>query len=302
MTSEGARRAVLVTGASSGLGRATVLHLAASGFDVFAGVRKPSDGESLAAESDHRLRWVELDVTDRASQERALSLLEAKLPAGLFGLVNNAGICIPGPIECLPMDLFRAQLETNVVGQASLVQCMLPLVRQARGRIVNVTSGLGRVALPFMGAYACSQFAKEALSDVLRRELAPQGVDVVVVQPGAIATPIWSKLGETADRLLRDLPPSVLARYREPFVRFLEKNARQARESATTELDFARVVERVLRARRPRPRYAVGRDVRLANRAAQLVPDRWLDRILRDTSSGRRAVTRSPRESASSSR
>ncbi|WP_079147644.1 SDR family oxidoreductase [Streptomyces thermolilacinus] len=273
-----AQGAVVVTGASSGLGRECALALEERGFHVIAGVRRSEDGEKLLAESLHgRLRPAVIDITDEASV-RASAELAAREYGALRGLVNNAGICVPGPLECVEGDQFRRQLDVNVVGHLEMVRAHLPLLRRARGRIVNVTSGLGKAAVPFLGAYATAQFAKEAMSDALRRELAPGGVRVSIVAPGAILTPIWGKVSDAGERVLRDAPPAVAERYRAAFTAFMAGNGQQALASRTTPEDFARAVARALTDVRPRTRYWVGADARRMGRLARLLPDALLDR------------------------
>jgi NAD(P)-dependent dehydrogenase (short-subunit alcohol dehydrogenase family) len=274
---------VLVTGASSGLGRTCALHLARAGFHVFAGVRTVVDGEDTATRTGRgSLTRVRIDITDDASIAAAVRTVGAAVGGeGLWALVNNAGIVVSAPLECVTPQQLRRQLETNVVGQLAVTQGFLPLLRRARGRIVNVTSGLGSIAMPFLGAYASAQFAKEALSDVLRRELGRSGVDVSVVQPGAIMTPIWGKLSDGARATLDDLPEQVVAPYRVAFNRFLQHNEQQARDSTTRPEDFARTVLRALTAPRPRTRYRVGRDARALSTLRRVLPDRALDRRLR---------------------
>jgi NAD(P)-dependent dehydrogenase (short-subunit alcohol dehydrogenase family) len=272
MSPEG--RAVVVTGASSGLGRACALHLDRLGCTVFAGVRKDEDGQALEAEAVGGLCALPLDVTD------ADSVRDAVLAVGenaLWGVVNNAGICVPGPLECLSPERLRSQLEVNVVGAVAVTRAFLPLVREARGRVVNVSSGLGRIASPYLGAYAASQFAKEAVSDALRRELRPFGVAVSVVEPGAILTPIWSKMGEQGDSMIETAEPEVRELYRGSFLRFLAANDQRARSSRTTTGDFAAAVAHALLATRPRTRYRVGPDARLAGVLARLLPDAAVD-------------------------
>ncbi|MEV2278070.1 SDR family oxidoreductase [Nocardiopsis sp. NPDC049922] len=270
--------AVVVTGASSGLGRETALDLEDRGFRVVAGVRRVEDGEKLVAESLHgRVVPRLVDVTDDGSVAACARFCEEEL-GGLWGLVNNAGICVSAPLECVDSERMRQQLETNVVGQLAMIRAHLPLLRRSRGRVVNVTSGLGRVAVPYMGAYSAAQFAKEAMSDALRREVAPSGVRVSVVQPGAIRTPIWDKVSNVGAEALRGAPPEVAALYRITFERFLEGNARQAARSRTTPEDFARAVARALTDANPRTRYRVGSDARLVNAMSRTLPDRLLDR------------------------
>src|ERR671915_2319963 len=192
---------VLVTGASSGIGEATALHLKELGFDAVAAVRKNEDAERLAGRG---LRTVKLDVTDVDSIDAARDELAG---GPLAGLVNNAGIAVAAPLEYLPLDQLRDQLEVNLVGQLAVTQRFLPALRAGRGRIVNVSSIGGRVALPLLGAYHASKFALEAISDTLRRELRSQGVDVIVIEPGGVKTPIWRKGDELAAELTSDLPP-----------------------------------------------------------------------------------------------
>lgn len=213
-------RHVLITGASSGLGRETALHLAEQGFQVIAGVRRQEDGERLAnACPSGRISTLLIDVTDEESIGRAAAQVAEKVgDTGLWGLVNNAGICISAPLECVSSDLLRRQLEVNLIGQLAVTRAILPLLRRGgAARLVNVTSGLGSVAIPYLGAYSAAQFAKEGVSDALRRELAPMGIQVSVVSPGAIWTPIWGKIASEGERALADAP----RRRRRPLSRYL---------------------------------------------------------------------------------
>ncbi|RLK24770.1 short-subunit dehydrogenase [Micromonospora sp. M71_S20] len=273
-------RPVVITGASSGLGRAGALHLEQIGFRVFAAVRRTEDGKKLLAESRYdRISPIILDVTKPDEISSAADEVSAAVgSSGLWGLVNNAGISVPAPLECLPAEQLRLQLETNLVGQLAVIQAFLPQLRARRGRIVNVTSGLGRIALPYLGAYAASQFAKEGMSDALRRELAPFGVSVSVVQPGAIRTPIWEKMASAG----RDIMATAQRRdlYQGSFDRFLAINAHQLEVCRTTPDDFAAVVAEALTARRPRTRYPVGADMRRTRVLTRLLPDSALDKRL----------------------
>ncbi|RLV09091.1 hypothetical protein CTZ27_08360 [Streptomyces griseocarneus] len=276
-----AGRAVVVTGASTGLGRACALDLERRGFRVYAGVRKESDGERLAAASEHgRIRPLVVDLSrEETVREAARTVAAAAGDHGLWGLVNNAGVCVSAPLECVPPARLREQLDVNVVGSVVVIQSFLPLLRRAAGRIVNVTSGMGSVASPYLGPYSAAQFAKEAVSDALRRELAPAGIGVSVVQPGAIMTPIWGKVSDSGERLLDAVPDGIAGHYRDTFLRFLETNARKARESRTRPEDFTAAVRHALTAARPRTRYRVGPDARGAGVAARLLPDTTLDRL-----------------------
>jgi NAD(P)-dependent dehydrogenase (short-subunit alcohol dehydrogenase family) len=200
-------RAALVTGCSTGIGKATALRLAASGWQVFAGVRKEADRDRLAAIGTAGLRPIMLEITDTASVAAAAELIGAEAPAGLDALVNNAGVAYTGPLEFVPLDELRNQLEVNVIGQVALIQAMAPALRAKRGRIVNVTSIGGVVATPFFGPYAASKYALEAVSDSLRVELRPWGIDTIVIEPGSIDTEIWtSGLGQF-ERTEARMPP-----------------------------------------------------------------------------------------------
>src|SRR3954466_15062882 len=251
---------ILVTGASSGIGRATAELLAARGHRIYAGVR---------GETDLRLPTVQLDVTD-AEQVDALRALE------LDGLVNNAGIAVTGPLEFMPLDELRRQLEVNTVAQLAVTQACLPAPRRSRGRIVNVSSIAGRVALPLYGPYAASKFALEALSDALRREL-DGAVSVSVVEPGAIATPIWERSLAVADALWAQMPHE---HYGTLVDKIRAEAVRQAEQGLPAQT-AAETIVTALTARRPRSRYVVGRDANVQAVLACVLPARGLDAILR---------------------
>ncbi len=276
-------RSVVITGASSGLGKAAAIHLSELGFRVFAGVRTDTSVAELcrASPSTGELIPVILDVTSTTSIARVADLVEHRCSdTGLWAVVNNAGVCISAPLECAPLDVFRRQLETNVVGALAVSQRFLPMLRAAKGRIVNVSSGIGNIAPPYLGIYAASQFAKEGLSDALRREMRPLGVCVSVIQPGAVNTPIWAKIRESADEILAAAPAEVVEAYRERFVAFLNANEVRAQASKTSAEDYAQVVAAALTAKRPKIRYRVGDDSWSSAVARRLVPDRVMDRVL----------------------
>jgi NAD(P)-dependent dehydrogenase (short-subunit alcohol dehydrogenase family) len=194
--------------------------------------------------------------------------------------VNNAGISISSPLECVPIDVLRAQLETNVVGSVAVSQRFLPLLRASGGRIVNVSSGIANVALPYLGAYAAAQFAKEGLSDALRRELRPLGVSVSVIQPGAVVTPIWGKIRRSADEILAAAPAEVVEAYRERFIESLGRSEGLAQVSKTSTEHYARAVAAALAAKRPKTRYRVGIDSWGSALARRVVPDLLMDILL----------------------
>lgn len=255
--------ALLITGASTGIGHATVLHFAARGFRVFAGVRRPADADALVETGAERVHPLQLDVTHPKQLAAACQQAAALLgDAGLFGLVNNAGIAVPGPLEILPIDALRRQLEVNTVGPVAVAQTFLPLLRRARrpATVVNISSLSGRFALPFMGAYAASKFALEAITDALRVELRPWKIRVVSVEPGAVATPIWTKTLASGGNLLDSLPASVRRPY-QPLIDFARQ--RTDPDIGIPPQKVVRAIERALTARRPRARYVVGNDARL---------------------------------------
>jgi NAD(P)-dependent dehydrogenase (short-subunit alcohol dehydrogenase family) len=273
--------AVVVTGASSGIGEACARHLDRIGFDVFAGVRREEDAAALRARASSRLRTVLLDVTDAGSIERsARTLLDATGDGGLAGLVNNAGVVVPGVLEFLDLDSLRRQLEINVVGQVAVTQAFAGALRRARGRVVNIGSIGGRVALPFIGPYSASKFALAALNDSLRLELQPWGIGVSLVEPGSVTSRIWEKSDAAADAVLGSLPREAIELYGGAIAAMRATSSKFERQGIPADR-VARVVEHALTARRPRARYLVGPDARAQAFARWLLPTRWLDAVLR---------------------
>jgi NAD(P)-dependent dehydrogenase (short-subunit alcohol dehydrogenase family) len=272
--------AVVITGASTGIGRACALHLDSLGFEVFAGVRKPADGEDLSGRGSGRLRPLQLDVTDEKQIEAAArEVANAVGERGLAGLVNNAGVAVSAPLEFIPIDELRRQLEVNVIGQVAVTQAMLPLLRRAKGRVVNIGSIGGRIALPFVGPYAASKFALEALTDSLRRELRAAGVEVSIVRPGGIKTPIWERGIGTATEIRAQMPPEGESVYGKALDATRAAAADVGRNGLPPEA-VAKVVEHALTARKPRTRYLVGRDAKMRAVLAKVLPDRVFDRMI----------------------
>jgi NAD(P)-dependent dehydrogenase (short-subunit alcohol dehydrogenase family) len=266
---------VLVTGSSTGIGEATVLHLRELGFDPIAAVRKDEDAERLEGQG---LRTTRIDVTD-AGQIAAARAALGDQP--LAGLVNNAGIAVAAPLEFLPIDRLRQQLEINLIGQVAVTQAFLPALRRARGRIVNVSSIGGRVGLPLVGAYAASKFGLEGVSDSLRRELLAQGVDVILIEPGGVKTPIWKKGERLADEMIGDeMPPEAEQLYGRMIQRLRAETAKIEQERGIEPREVAEAVGTALTARRPRARYLVGRDAKIRGPMAKLLPDRVMDRLI----------------------
>lgn len=273
---------VLVTGATDGLGRATALRLAAEGYRVFAAGRSAEKRATLQAQAAERklpIEAIEMDVTDDGSVARALDEIHTR--AGpLDALVNNAGISIVGVAEELTLDDMRRVLETNFFGAVRVTQRVLPEMRRAgRGRIVNISSIAGRVALPLFGAYSGSKFALEGWSDALRLELGPFGIRVVVIEPGFIPTAMQDTALELSGRYVAGAATSPYAAVYKGFVAGWKRDTAGAGKSTTPE-DHARVVLRVLRDPSPRPRYTITRRAAVMSFLRRIVSDRFLDRRL----------------------
>lgn len=273
--------AVLVTGASTGIGYACVETLANAGFIVYAGVRGESDAQRLSAVHGN-VRPVLLDVTiPEQIAAAAQSIRAAGIP--LRGVVNNAGIAVAGPLEYLPMDAFRRQFEINLFGALAVTQAMLPLLRAAgSGRIVFMSSVSGQIAPPYVGPYASSKFALEALADSLRMELSAFGVGVSVVQPGNVRTPIWQKGRDAKDALVESMPEEALSHYGhavEALVRITEHEERTGIEPGVV----AQTVLHALTAAQPKARYPVGNPPAWQRRLASLLPERVRDGLVLKT-------------------
>jgi NAD(P)-dependent dehydrogenase (short-subunit alcohol dehydrogenase family) len=242
---------------------------------VWAGVRSEVDAQRLSSEFGERVRVLRFDVTDAEAVASAGEQVVADGP--LSGVVNNAGIALPGPLEFLPITAMREQLEVNLLGQLRVIQAVMPALRSGTGRIVVVGSIGGRIAGPMLGAYHVSKFAVVGLTDSLRAELAPWHIPVILVEPGAIATPIWSRGAANADRVQAQMP----AQAQELYARQIARVRRHAERSATKGLppqEAAAVIVRALTAPRPRPRYLVGRDAMVASVLTRL-PFRLLYRL-----------------------
>ena len=265
---------VLVTGASTGIGEATVLHLKTLGFDTVGAVRKDEDAERLEGRG---VRTMRIDVTDAGQIAAARDELG---DVALAGLVNNAGIAVAAPLEFLPLDRLRQQLEINLIGQAAVTQAFLPALRRARGRIVNVSSIGGRVALPLASAYNASKFGLEGMSDSLRRELRSQGVDVILIEPGGVKTPIWEKGEALADEMMEDVPLDAERLYGKLIAALRAGTRRIATETGSEPQAVAEAIGTALTASRPRTRYVVGSDAKLRARMSRVLPDRVMDRMI----------------------
>jgi NAD(P)-dependent dehydrogenase (short-subunit alcohol dehydrogenase family) len=271
-------RNVLVTGTSTGIGRATALRLDASGWRVFAAVRDPADGERLREEGSDRIAPVILDVTDGDQIAAAAERVAGEAEGGLHGLVNNAGVAIPGPLETIPIEDFRRQLEVNLVAYVAVTQAMLPAVRRAEGRIVFLSSIGGRIAFPFAGAYHAAKFGTEAIGDVFRQELSPWGLRVSIVEPGSIDTPIWDR-GERKAEEVETRSPKTELLYGSAIERFRQAVRKTAERGIGPE-KVAEAIAHALESDRPRSRYLVGLDARVQARIKPLIPSSLFDRIV----------------------
>ncbi len=266
---------VVITGASTGIGRATALRLARAGFAVLAGVRREEDGADLRAQ-DGRIEPVLVDVTD-AGQIASLAARVGGAP--LAGLVNNAGIAVAGPLEGVPIDLVRRQYEVNVFGLLAVTQALLDPIRAGHGRIVNVGSIGGRINTPFVGPYSSSKAAVRSLSAALRRELRPWDIRVALVEPGALDTPIWRKGERGAQETIDALPDRVRTLYARPL-EALVAATRKIAAGASSADEAAQAIENALTAERPKAVYTVGRQARIQGALHSVLPTRAFDALV----------------------
>ncbi len=276
--SDNAARAVVVTGASTGIGFATCKVLVENGMRVFGSVRKPADGERVRAELGERFVPLDFDVTDEAAVHAGAARVATSLDGTtLFGLVNNAGIGIGGPLLHLPLNDLRRQFEVNLFGALSVTQAFAPLLgadrsrRGAPGRIVNMSSVAGKIGAPFIGPYVASKHALEGLSECLRRELVLYGIDVVIVGPGAVATPIWDKTEEQVGDAYDDTP------FAPALQRFREAALASGRAGIEAEA-VGRLVHEALTTAKPRVRYTILRRPFMGFTLPRLLPKRFVDR------------------------
>lgn len=276
------RRTVVVTGASTGIGRASVAALIAEGFSVYATVRRLEDADELREQFGDSVVPLLMDLLDEDSVRAAGAEVCASGP--LFGLVNNAGAALPGPLEYLPIDNFRRQLEINLTGQLLVTQVMLPALRRSAeqagdARIVMIGSIGGRIAGPILGAYHAAKHGLVGMTGALRAELAPFGIRVVLIEPGTIATPIWER-GRAHGEELQSRHPHSFGRYAKQLqsaYAMAERGARSGQEPSTV----ARAIAEALTSRNPPPRQVVGRDAKVVAGLVRLLPFRAVYRFTR---------------------
>jgi len=271
-------QAIVVTGASSGIGEASAKLLASTGFAVFAGVRDDAAARELEA-AHPQITALRLDVTDAASIAAAYERVR-ETGVTLRGLVNNAGISVAGPLEILPIDEVRRQFEVNVFGQIAVTQAFMPMLRASRGRIVFVGSIAGRLAPPLVGAYAASKFALRALTDTLRIELMPAGIDVALIEPGAVKTPIWQKGRNAKDAMVERTGAHPAAVHYATAIEKIVAVTHHAEANGLEAVVVAAAILEALTSRRPRARYVLGTEANIQSIIAWL-PPRLRDRLIR---------------------
>lgn len=267
------RGVVFVNGASTGIGHATAVRLAKAGFDVIPGLRRE------VALPDPVQEPVLLDMSDPDSVEPACREVLERAGGHLVGVVNNAGTSINGPFEAIGLAAWREQFEVNLFGHIAVTSALLPALLATRGRIITVGSIGGRMALPFLAPYTSSKFAVRGWMDAIRHELAPHGVHAILIEPGAIATPFWTKGHEQVDELLATLSDEQQDRYTDQ-VRRGRKLAQLSERGAIPPERCAAVIERALTTGRPAGRYLVGPDARVQATVA-VMPTRVLDATMR---------------------
>lgn len=272
------REVVVVTGASSGIGRATARRLAADGFHVLAGVRREEDADRTAAAN---IEPVIVDITN-VDTLAALAERIAGDPARrpLRAIVNNAGIAVNAPVEMAPLDEWRRQIEVGVIGQIAVIQALTPALLESGGRIVNIGSLGGKIAMPGFGPYSAAKFAMEAVNDSLRREMDVFGLKVVMITPGGVSTGMSARGIATATQLAALMTPAQHKRHDRLFDGVVAQAEDWAKNGISPE-KVAAVVSRAISDRRPKVRYTAGPDAALLTRLVRLMPESMLDGILR---------------------
>ena len=269
-------KGILITGTSTGIGKACALHLDKLGFNVFAGVRKQIDSDNLKKEASSSLKPIILDVTDENSIKKAVSLIEKETGGELFGLVNNAGIGRGGALEVTPVSEIRKLMEVNVIGLMAMTQAFIPMLRKGKGRIINIGSTSSLLAFPGACAYSASKFAVRAITDSLRLELKPFGMSVILVAPGAVESGIWDKGKAYKEEIRKTIDPEIAQLY-EPLRKFGDKLNEVVKKIPA--IDVAKDVAHALTSSKPKSYYIVGNDAKGAAKAAKF-PKGLLDWIL----------------------
>lgn len=264
MTNE---QAIIVTGASTGIGKATALHLDKLGFRVFASVRKESDGQALHKEASSRLMPIFLDVTDGDSIAAALDTVAKATCGELYGLVNNAGVSLNGPLELVPIAEIKQLMEVNVLGLLAVTQAFLPLLRQSKGRIINISSGHGLLAVPDKSVYAASKFAVQAITDSLRVELHPFDLSVSSIVVGKVDTAVLGKIIADRNKMIEAASPEVVKLYT-PLIAFFDKEVKEL--PGIPAIEVGKVVAQALTAEKPKAQYLIGPGAKKMKNLARL--------------------------------
>lgn len=277
MTMSHQNEIMVVSGASTGMGAATARELATRGYRILAGVRRERDADAIRADG---VEPVILDIT-RPEHIQALVDRIASDPEHrpLRALVNNAGVSVNAPVEAFPLDEWRRLYDVNLFGHVAVTQALLPFLHRSHGRIVNISSVGGKVAMATYGPYAGTKFALEAVSDALRRELAPHGVQVVVVEPGAVKTEMGDRGATTTTDLAERMSPEQQQRYGGLVKAIVAHTAAHIGTGMTAD-KAGYIIAEAATARRPRTRYTIGRDAALVTRLARILPDRILDWVV----------------------
>jgi len=275
-----AQRTVVVTGASTGIGRATVVELVSAGYRVFATVRREADAESLRQQLPELVTPVIMDLLDEDSVRAAGEMINSAGP--LFGLVNNAGAALPGPLETIPIEVFRRQIEINLTAQLLVTQVMLPALHRSAeqigdARIIMIGSIGGRLSGPILGGYGAAKHGLVGLSSSLRAELAPFNIKVLLIEPGAIATPIWDR-GRAAGDELQSRDSGANARYADQ-IEAATKMAKRLAQSGPDPSVPAKIILDALQNKNPPPRQVVGREAKVVAAMVRVLPFRTLYRL-----------------------
>ncbi len=260
-------QAIIVTGASTGIGKATALHLDKLGFKVFAGVRKEADGQALSKEGSDKLSPIFLDVTDGDSVAAAVNTVTEVTGGTLYGLVNNAGLSLNGPLELVPTSEIKQLMDVNVLGLLAVTKAFLPLLRQSQGRIINISSGHGLLAVPDKSVYAASKFAVQAITDSLRVELSPFDVSVSSIVVGKVDTAVLGKIVADRDKMIEAAPTEVVKLY-SPLIEYFDKEVKEL--PGIPALEVGKIVAQALTTEKPKAQYLIGPGAKKMKNLARL--------------------------------
>jgi NADP-dependent 3-hydroxy acid dehydrogenase YdfG len=260
-------KAIVITGASTGIGKATALHLDKLGFRIFAGVRKETDDQALKQEASDKLRPIFLDVTDGSSIAAAVDSVANETDGELYGLVNNAGVSLNGPLELVPTSEIKQLMDVNVLGLLAVTQAFLPMLRQSQGRIINISSGHGLLAVPDKSVYAASKFAVQAITDSLRVELCPFDVSVSSIVVGKVDTTVLGKIIADRDKMIEAAPAEVVKLY-SPLIAFFDKEVKEL--PGIPAIEVGKIVAQALTVEKPKAQYLIGPGAKKMKNLARL--------------------------------